>query len=107
MSIYHKFQIGGADQFLPSQFPQLEISLGQIMVQLADGPAGPMAEMILSFVKSHSINSQQVKEFPELANLISSKSVPLHIMEDMFEASRQNSVFRKQLEDHIRACLNH
>ncbi len=106
MYIHQKFQIGSVDQFLPAQFPQLETSLGQIMAQLAEEPAGPKAEMILSFVKNHSINSQQVKDFPELAHLISSKSVPLHVMEDLFEASRQNKVFTKQLEDYVRAYLN-
>jgi hypothetical protein len=106
MFIHHKFQIESADQFLPSQFPQLEISLGQIMAQLAEGPAGPKAEMILSFVKNHSINSQQVKDFPELAHLISSQFAPLHVMENLFEASRQNKVFTKQLEDYVKEYLN-
>jgi hypothetical protein len=43
-----------------------------------------------------------VKNPPELANRISSGALPLEVMEALFDASRENSLFRKQLEDYIR-----
>lgn len=100
--MFHKYLIGNLDQFASATFPQLEESLRQVVVLLATNPGGPKTEMILSFVKDHSIRSQQVKDYPVLAKLISTKTLPLHVMEELFESSKQNLLFRKQLEDYIR-----
>jgi hypothetical protein len=99
--MYQQFHIGNGDQFVPSMFPQLEESLKQVCEQLANWPSTPKGEMVISFVRFHSISSQQVKDHPELATLISSQSLPLHVMEALFESGRQNSLFSKQLEDYI------
>ena len=72
--MFHKFLIRDDDHFVLSTFPQLEISLQKIKEQLENYPLTPKTEMILSFVKHHSISSQLVKDYPELATLISSKS---------------------------------
>jgi hypothetical protein len=103
MSMYQKFLIRETDRFDPSNFPQLETCLEKIVVQLNREPAGPKAEMLLSFVKNHSINSQQVVDHPAVAALISTKSVPLGMMEDLFESSRSNPSFQKDVESHIRS----
>jgi hypothetical protein len=106
MFIYPQFLIKDSDRFVPFNFPQLEASLQQVVAQLGMEYKGPKTEMILSFVKDHSINSQQVKDHPELANLISSQSLPLQIMENLFEASRKNPLFEKELEDYIKAYFD-
>lgn len=106
MFFQQKFQIGDEEEFSTSRFPQLDISLKEVRAQLAAGPAGPKAEMISSFVKNHCISSQQVQDYPELAKRISSKSLPLHVMEALFEAGRQNVAFTKKLEDYVTTCLN-
>lgn len=103
--MFHKFLIRDDDHFVLSTFPQLETSLQKIKEQLENYPLTPKTEMILSFVKHHSISSQLAKDYPELATLISSKSLPLQVMEELFESSRRNATFRNQLEDHIRNTL--
>ena len=103
--MFHKFLIRDDDHFVLSTFPQLETSLQKIKKQLENYPLTPKTEMILSFVKHHSISSQLVKDYPELATLISSKSLPLQVMEELFESSKRNATFRNQLEDHIRNTL--
>jgi hypothetical protein len=103
MSVYQKFLIRETDRFDPANFPQLETSLEQIVVQLNREQAGPKADMLLSFVKDHAINSQQVIDHPKVASLISTKSLPLGTIEDLFEASRNNPLFKKALELHIRS----
>lgn len=102
MFIRQQYRLNDTESFVASRFPELEVSLRQIMEQLASVPAGPKSEMILSFVKDHSIRSQQVNDHPQLANLISSKTLPLQVMETLFESSRQNNLFRMQLEDYIK-----
>lgn len=101
MFIYEKFSISATAHFVPSEFPQLEASIRQVIKQLADEPAIKV-EMLLSFVKHHSINSIQVKENPGLASLISNQSLPLQLMEALFDAGRNNGVFIRELEEHIR-----
>ena len=101
--MYHKFLVRETDRFDPCNFPQLQTSLEQIVTQLNREPAGPKADMLLSFVKDHCINSQQVVDHPRLATLISTKSLPLGSIEDLFESSRGNPSFKKDLEAHIRS----
>jgi hypothetical protein len=103
MPLYQKFLIKETDHFDASNFPQLEACLEKIVVQLNREPAGPKAEMLLSFVKNHSINSQQVVDHPAVATLISTKSLPLGVMEDLFESSRSNPSFQKEMETHVRS----
>jgi hypothetical protein len=100
--MFQRFLIRDTDQFVPTEYPQLKESLQQVNAQLANWSSDPKTEMLISFVKFHSIRSQQVKDHPELATLISSQSLPLHAMEELFESAKKNSLFSKQLEDYIR-----
>lgn len=100
--MYQKFLIRESERFDAVNFPQLKTCLEQIVAQLNREPAGPKAEMLLSFVKAHCINSRQVADHPALAALISTKSLPLGVMEDLFEASRTNPSFRNGMEAYIR-----
>jgi len=105
MSIYQKYLVKNGDSFVPSHFPKLEDSLQQVIEQLAKEPEVPKTEMVLAFVKDHSINSQQAKDHPELTTMILSGSLPLKIMEELFESGNKNPLFRKGLEDYIRNCF--
>jgi hypothetical protein len=105
MFLYQKFLIEETDRFDPSVFPQLEECLQQTVAQLAMTPDGPSTAMIVSFVKDHCMDSQQVKDYPQLAGQISSKALPLSILEHLFESSRQNPVYRKDLEAYVTAYL--
>lgn len=103
MSMYHKFLIKETDRFDPANFPELKTCLEQIVLQLNREPAGPKAEMLLSFVKDHCINSQFVLNHPKPAALISTKSLPLGVVEDMFEASKGNPSFRNNMKTYVRS----
>ena len=104
MFLYQKFSISTTAHFVPSEFPHLETTVQEVIKQLAEEPFIKI-EMVLSFVTDHCINSAQVRGYPGLANLISTKSLPLQLMEALFEASRNNPVFKKELEDYIRNCF--
>lgn len=104
MFAYQKFSIKETDHFISFDYPKLEASIQQVVEQLAAEPAAKVG-MILSFAKNHSIDSRQVQDYPGLARLISTKSIPLQEMEELFEAGRKNPVFIKELEDHVRSCF--
>lgn len=101
MLTYQKFLVNDTEQFEAANYPALEPSLRKMVTQLSSEPYGPKAEMILSFVKDHCMRSEQVAEHPALANLISSKTLSLQVVEDLFEASKKNPAFRKDLENYI------
>lgn len=103
MANYQRFLVKDTDRFDPSHFPQLETSLEEIVVQLNREPAGPKAEMLLSFVKDHRIDSRHASEHPGLAAMISTKSLPLGNLEDLFESSKNNSLFKQDMEEFIRS----
>ena len=69
-------------------------------------PSSPSTAMIVSFAKDHCMDSQHVKDHPALAEQIVSKALPLAVPEQLFESSRQNPGFRKDLETYITAYLN-
>jgi hypothetical protein len=104
MLTYHQFSIMEGDHFVPSAFPQVDASIRYVVAQLSEEP-GIKMEMLLSFVKDHCIRSVQVTEHPELADRISTKSLPFQPIEALFEAARNNRVFRQELEDYIRSCF--
>ena len=106
MVAYKIFSIADTDHFIPAKFPQVEASIQKLVERLSNEPAIKI-EMLLSFVKDHSIELIQVEEHPQLAALISTQSLPLGLMEALFDASRQNAVFKTELEAHIRHCFNH
>ena len=105
MFTYQKFLIKDTDRFDPAYFPQLSISLQQTIEQLATSPAGPSTAMIVSFARYHAINSQQAQDYPQLANQISEKELPLNVLEQLFESSRHNPLFQRDLEDYVVTCL--
>lgn len=105
MPIYQKFLIRETDHFDAATFPQLEASLEKIVTALNREPAGPKADMLLSFVKDHSIESHHVTDHSSLASAISTKAIPLGVMEDLFESSKNNPQFKKELEAYIRSYL--
>lgn len=106
MITYQMFLIKETDRFDPSVFPQLTDSLQQTVAQLATTPSGPSTAMIVSFVKDHRIDSQLVRDNPQLASQISTKALPLTVMEQLFESSRQNPGYRRDLEEYITAYLS-
>jgi hypothetical protein len=98
---HHQFSVTETNHFIPSRYPQLEVNLQEIVSQLAAEPECK-TDMLLSFVKNHCIDSKHVLAHPELARLISTGSLPLYIIEALFEAGKSSPPFKKELEEHIR-----
>ena len=104
--LYQKFLVGEKDHFVSGSYPTIDSSLQQIAEQLSKHPGKPMAEMVISFAKDHCMRSQLVNEYPSLAALISSGTLPLDHLEALFAASKQNRFYTGQLETYALKKLN-
>jgi hypothetical protein len=106
MFTYRKFRVENNDHFEEQKYPEIDEALKAIALQWCDVFVAPGPTMLLSFVKDHSISSKSVDSHPVLANLITSKELPIGALEDLFEASKTNPTFQKELQSHIAAYLN-
>ncbi|HEY6956264.1 MAG TPA: hypothetical protein VI385_13525 [Flavisolibacter sp.] len=104
MFYYQKFSVTHSEHFTPATFTQFEVSIRQVVEQLSSEPAAKI-DMIISFVRDHRIECDLAKDHPDLATLISTRSLPLQLIEDLFEAANKNPVFKMELEHHIRSCF--
>ena len=98
---YQKFLIKETDRFDPTVFPQLDESLEQTVLQMASTQDGPSAAMIVSFAKDHCPDAQQAND----AGQISATSLPLTVLKNLFDSSRQNLAYRDALEAYATAYL--
>ena len=106
MFTYQRFHVSGTDHFEETKYPQINKDLKAIALQLGNAAGAPGAAMLLSFVRYHRISTSSVAAYPALATMISTKELPLGALEELFEASKQNPTFQKELESHIETSLN-
>lgn len=102
---YSKYLIRDSDQFVPFDFPQIEEDLNTLVGTMATLPSAQNTEMLLSFVKHQHLPSEWASVNPQLANMISSKTLPLKNLEDLFASSHKNPLFSKQLEAYVKEKL--
>ena len=103
--IYKKYLIRDTDHFDPYNFPKLTEDLDTINVAMVAKPAAFNTDMLLSFLKDNSIRTEWTNANPQLAEMISSKSLPVEDLGAMFECCSKNPSFRKQLEEYIRSSF--
>ncbi|RYY01080.1 MAG: hypothetical protein EOO53_19700 [Gammaproteobacteria bacterium] len=106
MFTYQRFPVSETDHFEEAKYPQINRDLRAIGLLLGDAAGTPGAAMLLSFVRYHSISSTSVTAYPALANIISTRELPVSGLEELFEASKKNPTFQKELETHIESYLN-
>ena len=99
--LYSKFLVKDTDRFDAAYFPQVEEDLDNLIVSMAALPSVLNTEMLISFCKDHCMQAEWVRTNPVLAELISSKSLPVANLEALFAACRSHASFRGQLEEHI------
>ena len=63
------------------------------------------AEIIVSFLKNHCLQSEWVTANPVLAQLVTSKSVYSSRIESLFNSCENNPAFWQQLETYLKGEL--
>jgi hypothetical protein len=102
--IYRRFLIRENDHFVPYQFQQVDAEIDNIHAELAHIPLNGKAEMLISYCKYGSIQSEQSRTNPELAKRVETLAVTG--IAELFECCANNLSFTEELEEHLKERLN-
>jgi len=95
---YKKYLIKDNDQFDPDFFSFVIEDMKLIREQTDHVLPTFKTEIILSFLKNHSLESEWLNANPELTKLITSRSLPTANIESLFDSCRNKPIFRQQME---------
>lgn len=101
MCSYKKYSIKDTDVFDCQDFPQIVRELEAIKDITATLPDGYKIEIIISFLKNHSIRKTWIQANQPLVDLITSGSLPISNMEVLFESCKRNPGFLHAYEAYI------
>lgn len=95
---YQKYLIKDNDQFDPEFFSFVMEDMKLIREQTDHVLPAFKTEIILSFLKNHSLDKEWLNANPELAKLINSGTLPTSNIESLFDSCLNRPVFRQQME---------
>jgi len=99
----HKvYSVKDADQFNAVDYSAVSDEVSTIVKQTMDMLPVFREDMIISYLKDHALKNSWIAANPSLATLVTSNNLATANIEALFEASRTNLVFRKQLEKFIK-----
>lgn len=94
------------ESFSPGRFPDLDEDIELIREKLKGLKNDYLAEIVISFARDHSIKGVWARENAEVVNMVANKKIPIGIIEQLFERSKDNFVFREGLESYLMGKLN-
>jgi hypothetical protein len=93
------------DVFDEYYYPNMMNELVALKEAIAHLPSSSRAEIIISYLRGHSINNSFIDDNPKLVAVITSNMHPTHHIEGLFESCKQNKTFLKSYEEYLRASL--
>jgi hypothetical protein len=105
MFLFKKYRITDFDNFKPGDFPKVIDELDTLNKRLSKTHEANKADILISFLKKHSLQNEWLIANPELTSLISSGDVAIGNLESLFDSCQANKHFQQQYEDYIRKNL--
>src|SRR5689334_724887 len=99
---YKSYLIGLTDQFDPASYTTVNDEIGIINKKTEGIPTHFKAEIIISFLKNHSLQANWIDANPELAELASTQVFFTGSIEALFDSCRNNPVFTQDLEAYLK-----
>lgn len=93
------------DVFIPQNFPFVEEELLLLMKDTYMVADQFKQDIVVSYVKNHSILVTWSKANTALVTLLTSGSIKIHHLEALFGASVNNKPFQDTLEQYIKAVM--
>lgn len=105
MSLYKKYLVRNSDKFDPDYYTFVAMDLDMMIDQIKNVSPDFKSEIIITCLKNHCLQNEWVAANPELARLVTSKSVYSSNIESLFESCQNNAAFRLQLETYLKGKL--
>ena len=105
MKKYNKYLIGLTDQFDPANYSAVNDEICIINEKTGAIPIHFKAEIIISFLKDHSLQNNWIDGNTELTELVTSQTLFTGSIESLFDSCRNNLAFRQDLEDYLKGRL--
>ena len=102
MKQYNKYLVRSTDQFDPVNFSSVTDEIQLINEETVSLPPLFKVEILISFLKDHSVENNWTKANPELTDLVTSGSLLKGNIESLFESCRSNPAFRQDLETYLK-----
>jgi len=102
MKQYNKYLVRATDQFDPVNFSSVTDEIRLINEETVSLPPLFKVEILLSFLKDHSLENIWTKANPQLTDLVISGSLKKGNIESLFESCRSNQAFRRDLETYLK-----
>lgn len=99
--MYHKYEVNSDDQFQQDAYPSVISELENINRNTARMSGSFRSDIVISFLKDHSLEIQWIEKNPKLVKFITSRSLPTSHIESLFESCRGNRSFLTGFE----ACI--
>jgi hypothetical protein len=93
--------IKGNEKFDPANYPKAFYELSVLIQGIAHIAIYFKVEIIISYLKDHSLRTEWVEANPALSRMITSGFFKTLNLETLFESCRNNKVFLHDFEDHI------
>lgn len=104
--MFKKYNISDTDSFNLSDYPKVEKEINNMLIRIANTPPNHKSDIIISFLKDHSINKQWSAANPKVAVLISGSYFTTSHMEYLFESCQHNRSFMQSYEDYIKKAID-
>ncbi|WP_276503262.1 hypothetical protein [Terrimonas pollutisoli] len=101
MKQYEKYLIGNLDIFESGNYPAVNTEIINVNQKTAGSPLFYKEEIIISFLKNHSLRNDWIDANPQLTKLVTSGQIFTGNIESLFEACRDNKTFSDELENHL------
>jgi hypothetical protein len=99
---YEKYLVKENDQFDPQHFLFVIDDMKIIKDETKHVSPILKSEIIVSFLKNQSLETEWLTANPELVKLVTSGSLSSKNIAALFESCRSKPVFRKQMEDFLK-----
>lgn len=102
----NNINIGEMEKFNPDNYPYMVSELKEIVNTLRDVPIYFKMDIVISFLKDHSIKTEWIEANPALIKILTSGILVTGNLEKLFEGCRWNKTFRLDFERYLKSKLN-
>lgn len=92
--------------FIPADYPVLSAEVKQVTKDVSHTPIYYKSDIIISFLRDHSLKNEWIEANPVLTKIVTSGSLVTRHIEQLFDACRRNIPFRTQFEKYLKLMFN-